>query len=209
MAYQVRILQSLLLASGLVLGAAEVHANPGATAAAPGSVPGGKDMRSRRGYLALSPGVIGVVLGGRSFPLQYIWGIEGGYHFPFGQSLMIQPGLVLEHSIFRQVEVGPPNAPYSLLAHQVRVGPQVRIGGGNAKAFGYALLSVAPGFIVADPYVFDEFVNRRARPTLNTTVGIGAQGLIIHKLLLGGEFGGDLAAGELVVRLRLYAGIMF
>ncbi len=208
MMHGIRMLQCLVLASGLVLGAAPVHASPGAGAAAPAAV---KDLHSRRGYLALSPGVIAIgLLDGRSMPARYIWGVEAGYHFPFGRSLMIQPGLAFEHSAFRQPGAYTPEGvvPLPRRGHLMRVGPQVRIGGGNARVFGYALLSVATGLIVTDRFRSDHF-DRLVLPTVMSTIGGGVQGLVVRKLLLGGEVNIDVLGLGPILRARLYAGIMF
>lgn len=199
------MLRSLVLASGLVLGVATAQASPAAGEGA--AAPAGKDLLSRRGYLAVSPGVIGVTLG---IPPRYIWGVEGGYHFPLGRSLMIQPGLVFEHSAFRQADAKTLDGELlrARRGHLVRVGPQVRIGAGNAKAFGYALLSVTAAVLVIDLPRSDR-LQRFAFPAVSSTVGGGVQGLVLRKILVGGEVNIDLVIAMLSMRARLYAGIMF
>jgi len=48
-----------------------------------------------------------------------------------------------------------------------------------------------------------------ARELVSSTVGGGAQGLIIRKLLVGGEVNVDFLGAGLFMRARLYAGVMF
>lgn len=214
MTQDIRLLQCLVLASGLVLGAAQADAAPAAGEGAAASAPAARDLHSRRGYLAVSPGVIAVasaVLSDASTASpRYIWGIEGGYHFPIGRSLMIQPGLVFEHSVFRQADATTPEGGtlQRKRGHLMRVGPQVRIGGGNAKVFGYALLSVTSGIIVID-LPRNDGLRCFALPMVSSTVGGGVQGLIMRRILLGGELNVDLMGALLTTRARLYAGIMF
>lgn len=209
MIHPARYLRYLALTGGLILGAAQAHASPAAGGGAAATAK--KDLHSRRGYLALSPGVIGIALAEPNGPPpRYIWGIEGGYHFPLGRSLMVQPGLVFEHSAYRQADAATVDGPLSRprRAHLIRLGPQVRLGGGNAKVFGYALFSVTSGVRVFDRIRADH-LQRVAFPQVSSSIGGGVQGLIIGKLLVGGELNVDFQGFALFMRARLHVGIMF
>jgi hypothetical protein len=149
-----------------------------------------------RPYLAVSPGGVIVPLNReRILPTAYVWGIEGGYHFAFGR-FKVQPGALFEHSVYRET--------WST-AHWLRLGPQVRVGGGGRRLFGYGSLGLqldilrSTGGGHGDTWLM-------AHPT----AGAGIQGSIRDRLLIGGEAAVD-AVGDLALYLRLSAflGVLF
>ncbi|MBK7823699.1 hypothetical protein [Nannocystis sp.] len=184
------------------------EASAAATPAVPlaSLAPSGRGLGARRAYLALAPGIAGIGLNRSDyFRTAYLWGIDAGYHFPLGRTFKVQPGGFFEHSPLPHRVLATQYD--SQLRHWLRMGPQVRVGGGNDRVFGYALLAL----------IVDVFVETRssgahlvARPILaHAGVGAGAQGLLGKRVLLGGEGSLDVVGVSPYMRLRLYVGVVF
>ncbi|MBK9755779.1 MAG: hypothetical protein IPO88_20165 [Nannocystis sp.] len=200
-------------------GASEVRAAPASAAheasaaATPGRptlaslAPSGRGLGARRAYLALAPGIAGIGLNRSDyFRTAYLWGIDAGYHFPLGRTFKVQPGGFFEHSPLPHRVLATQYD--SQLRHWLRMGPQVRVGGGNDRVFGYALLA-----LIVDVFVEDTIIQgpprRQAHPLAHAGVGAGAQGLLGKRVLLGGEGSLDVVGVSPYMRLRLYVGVVF
>ena len=88
------------------------------------------------------------------------------------------------------------------------MGPMVRVGGGNDRVFGYALLAlIVDLMVVVEP--FRDTTRRRVHPLAHAGLGAGVQGLLGKHFLLGGEGSLDVIADSQSLRLRLYLGVAF
>ncbi len=176
--------------------AAATHGRPTLASLAPS----GRGLGARRAFLTLAPGIANIALPRPDyFPTGYLWGIDAGYHFPLGRAFKVQPGGFFEHS--------PTPRSSSEVRHWLRMGPMVRVGGGNDRVFGYALLALIVDVLVHDT-VFG-LPRRRAYPFAHAGLGAGVQGLIGKHFLLGGEGSLDVIADSQSLRLRLYLGVAF
>lgn len=163
--------------------------------------PSGRGLGARRAYLTLAPGIAGIALQRTDyFPTGYLWGLDAGYHYPLGRAFKVQPGGFFEHS--------PTPRSDSEIRHWLRMGPMVRIGGGNDRVFGYALLALIVDVFVQDT-VFQGPPRRRASPFAHPGLGAGVQGLLGKHILLGGEGSLDVLVASPYLRLRLYLGVAF
>lgn len=175
-------------------------------------------LRQRRGYVAVAPGVVGV--GFYDAPFFYVWGLEGGYHLPAGKRFAAQLGGFFEHAVGRTIGGGGRGDTSRYNVHRLRLGPQVRLGGGNQRVFGYAVIRL--GIDIDHVVVHDERGTRRnSHPFFLASMGAGVQGLIKGKVLLGGEvspdispLGGSTDEGgaenvDIMLRVRLFVGFMF
>ena len=193
---------------------APAASEPAATATAPRGrptlaslAPSGRGLGARRAYLTLAPGIAGIALQRTDdFPTGYLWGLDAGYHYPLGRAFKVQPGGFFEHSPMPQRMLGTQYD--SQLRHWLRMGPQVRIGGGNDRVFGYALLALIVDVFVQDT-VFQGPPRRRASPFAHPGLGAGVQGLLGKHFLLGGEGSLDVLVASPYLRLRLYLGVAF
>lgn len=196
-------------AEGVAVGPAAV----GATRPAPPP----EGLRKRRGYVALAPGIVAVPVW--SSPAGYIWGIEGGYHLPAGKRFAAQVAGFFEHAVMwwhRDANLYRPAQRGT--EHQLRLGPQLRIGAGGRKVFGYGLVRLGAD-IVYGVSRGESGTSRTYTGTLfMTSLGAGVQGLVANRVLLGGETGADasFAAGSgdepevlILLRARFYVGFMF
>jgi hypothetical protein len=164
-----------------------------------------------RPYLTAAPGILGVQLPGRvlSRSAMYLCGIEAGYHFAIGR-FKVQPGFQLEYSPFRQVDndTSDTTMPSGRPGHWLRFGPQVRIGGGNRRLFGYGVLGVLAG-VIREDLLYEPGI-RRSSFTSHSVFGAGLQGLVRDRLLLGGEADLDVILDENpLLRMRVILGVMF
>ena len=165
--------------------------------------PSGRGLGARRAYLTLAPGIASIGLRSYSVRAAYLWGIDAGYHYPLGRTFKVQPGGFFEHSPIPQRMLGTQYD--SQLRHWLRMGPVVRIGGGNDRVFGYALLALIVDVVVQDT-VLQGPPRRRTLVSPNAGVGAGVQGLLGKHVLLGGEGSLDMSQ---YLRLRLYLGVAF
>jgi len=197
-----------LVVAWILAGAGDAQAAQSSEASTLASLaPSGRGLGARWAYLALAPGIAGIGLHRSDyFRTGYLWGIDAGYHFPLGRIFKVQPGGFFEHSPLPRRTLGTQYD--SQLRHWLRMGPQVRVGGGNDRVFGYALLA-----LIVDVFVEDKVIEgpprRQAHPLAHAGLGAGAQGLIGKRVLLGGEGSLDVVGVSPYMRLRLYVGVTF
>lgn len=159
-----------------------------------------------RGYVHVSPGVLIAPLLG-DLRMSYVWGVAAGHHHPLGRGRAIQIGGFFEHG----VRVREHRAP-----HLVRLGPELRVGAGTARTYGYGLVRTALALTQID--VYDQppgsptTMERVVEPSFLLTLGGGLQGLIGRRLLLGFEPALELNVRDDLVpmfRVRVFAGVAF
>jgi hypothetical protein len=201
-----RLMASVL---GLLLALA---ASPAAGAVPDPSVATPAGFRKSRGYVALAPGILLSDLGNR--PL-YLWGVDGGYHVAAGRRFAAQFGVFFDHAVVRRS--------YPALVstdHFLGVGPQVRLGGGNARVFGYALVRLGANIEVFIPRSNNVDVVRRREAYFLASPGFGVQGLASGRVLFGGELSPDILVSRgrgpddeggafILIRARMFVGVAF
>ena len=102
---------------------------PEAASVAP-AAPAGEGFRESGGYLHASPAGAAWYFGAPV--IAYSWSLGGGYHFARGRRFAAQVGGFFQHIVWT-----PPD-----VMHDVRVGPELRIGGSSPRVFGYAVARV-------------------------------------------------------------------
>lgn len=143
----------------------------------------GADIREG-GYIYASPGPFAFPVDTDNFAdldITWQWSVGGGYKFNPAGGFMIALGGTIEHTIyhFENNDFG---------GIQFRFLPEVRIGGGNRRVWGYGLFGLGPGL---------SFVNDRdgdfddTDGLLAVQFGGGVQGAVYRGLFLGGEFDVD------------------
>jgi hypothetical protein len=172
--------------------------------AAPKNRGGGFD---EGGYIMLTPGAFVLPFGGRFedrrndfFDLGpgYGWGFGGGYMFARGPAFKATVGGVFEHSLL----VFDNHDFRNFGGHLIRVMPEVRIGAGNNKVWGYGLFGAGPAGALFvwnwdDDFFCDVFDRRECRDRdgavgFNLQFGGGVQAMITKNFFLGGEVDFDL-----------------
>ncbi|MBK7827380.1 hypothetical protein [Nannocystis sp.] len=133
--------------------------------------------RNPRGYAIVSPGVLTLYLN-TPIPM-YSWGVEAGFHSMDGR-IKLQAGGFFEHTPFSARAHATP-----AIAHWLRLGPRLRLGGGNAKNFGYGTIDLALDLMAQSAYI--EAFTGGDRVSMHGAVGGGAQRLLLGRILLGGE----------------------
>lgn len=171
--------------------------------------PQGDGFLKGRGYMHIAPGVMAVTLNSPAAAL-YAWGLSGGYHLPVTGNFMIEVGGFFDHMVRGTGGFGS--------SHFFGLGPELRLGGGNQKIFGYGLVRLGVGishFRLRDP------TPGPGRPPVITgsgagflmTLGGGIQGLVHPNISLGGEPAFDVLAAPGGVgaffRLRFFIAILF
>lgn len=216
-----RTLPALALTVGL--GAGSAHAEPAADAeadvepasstssgGASSSGPAtGDGFFKKRGYLHIAPGIMSVSLSSYPVPL-YTWGLSGGYHLPVTDRFIIEIGGFFDHTLRAAFGFGS--------THVFGIGPELRLGGGTPKIFGYGLVRLGVGithisFRDPTPDPDDPDVIRATGAGFLTTLGGGIQGLVHPHVALGGEPAFDVYAGGGgavgFFRLRFLVAILF
>lgn len=124
------------------------------------------------------PGFVDITAPGLS------WGVGGGYMFAPTRHFMATLGGSFEHAWLNF-------EPDGVGGNIVRFLPEVRVGGGTPRLFGYGVAQ--PGFAVA---IFEwEVAGNRfddAEPGFTMGVGGGFQGTVWRNLMVGAEIGVDL-----------------
>jgi hypothetical protein len=207
-------LPALSLVAGVAL-AAPVHAQEpepresSETSASAAPASDGAGLRKRRGFLNLSPGLLAITLNNsiRVYPL-YVWGIDGGYHLPIGRVFALQAGGFFEHALYtRSIYLPGSMTNGRSSSHLFRMGPQLRVGGGNEKIYGYGLARLG-----VDILHFSGGDLRNTGAAFHSSLGGGVMGLLIDKVLLGGEVAVDITANNSVfalMRFRVFVGFAF
>lgn len=172
--------------------------------------PAGEGFRVRGGYLHLAPGILSMpTIADGQERLSYTWGVGGGYHRPAGRRFMAQIGAFFEH-----VPMGPHGYPY-IWRHFMRVGPELRLGGGSTRVFGYGLVRLGLDVLYQNVRYPGEKEGRSGTFSLFLmTLGGGVQGLLGRRFVIGGEPGIDLTMGGgndvfPQFRLRAFIGLKF
>lgn len=202
------VARQLLPAVSLLVGVT-IAAPARAEEPAPREAGEGGGLRKRRGFLNLSPGLMAITLNNpaRVYPL-YAWGLDGGYHLPIGRVLALQVGGFFEHVVyFRRVNLPGEPTPARAGSHLFRMGPQLRVGGGNERVFGYGLARLG-----VDVMHFTGDGLRGTGAAFHSSLGGGVMGLLADKVLLGGEAAVDISANAGVLalmRLRVFVGFAF
>ncbi len=168
-----------------------VYTEPSEGAATSGA---GEGFLKRRGYVHLAPGAMALILSSPTAVL-YSWGVSGGYHLPVSDKFILEVGGFFDHV----VRGG---------AHYFGIGPELRLGGGSSKIFGYGLFRVALGI----NHLNLGFLRATGTHFL-ATFGGGIQGLVHKHVAIGGEPAFDLLAigggASGLFRLRLFVSILF
>jgi hypothetical protein len=192
---------------------AEASASAGSEGGAASSSSGGSAQGDgffkARGYFHIAPGIMAVSLSRFAFPL-YAWGLSGGYHLPVTDKFIIEVGGFFDHMVRATFGAGSVNF--------FGIGPELRMGGGAPKIFGYGLVRLGVGIThlrLRDP------TPDPGEPALTTgtgagflmTLGGGIQGLVHPNVALGGEPAFDILAGNGgavgFFRLRFFVAILF
>jgi hypothetical protein len=167
---------------------------PGTSAAA--------DRFDQGGYVYLAPGLIAVPVGDDDIEdivnVSYQWGFGGGYMFSPGRHFRIAIGGAFEHAPanLENDSISGPFVRADVDAHLFRLVPELRIGGGTDRFFGYGLVS--PGLALVHwrwrgMALGFESSDEDTDAGFNLGLRAGAQGLVWRGLMIGGEFGGSLA----------------
>lgn len=112
------------------------------------------------------------------------WGFGGGYMFVPTKHFMATVGGAFEHT-WINFEVD------ALGGNIIRLLPEVRIGGGTRRLFGYGYAQPGLGLAVFSWEVLG-VRGDDSEPGFNMGVGGGFQGIVWKNLMVGGEVGVDL-----------------
>ncbi len=167
---------------------------PEAASVAP-AAPAGEGFRESGGYLHASPAGAAWYFGAPV--IAYSWSLGGGYHFARGRRFAAQVGGFFQHIVWT-----PPD-----VMHDVRVGPELRIGGSSPRVFGYAVarvgLDIRTGAGNSSSQVY---------PGALVTLGAGVQGALgpRRRFILGFEPTASISLpGFMTVEARLLLGWRF
>jgi hypothetical protein len=147
------------------------------------------------GYIMGTPGSVVVPFYQNDFydlRPSFGWSFGGGYMFAPGKAFKLTIGGVFEHSVvvFRDYDYR------NLGGHTIRIMPELRIGGGSDKVWGYGLFGVGPAVALWSWYqglpFIDDVSGRDSAPGVNMQFGGGVQGIVWKNLFLGGEVDFDL-----------------
>lgn len=161
-----------------------------------------------RGYFHIAPGIMAVTLSRFAFPM-YAWGLSGGYHLPVTDKFIIEVGGFFDHMLRATFGAGSVSF--------FGIGPELRMGGGTPKIFGYGLVRLGVGishlrFRDPTPDPGEPAVTTGTGAGFLMTLGGGIQGLVHPNVALGGEPAFDVLAANGAVgffRLRFFIAILF
>lgn len=193
---------------------AEASAESGAGSSSSGSSGAsgavqGDGFFKARGYFHIAPGIMAVSLSRYAFPM-YAWGLSGGYHLPVTDKFIIEVGGFFDHMVRATFGSGSVNF--------FGIGPELRMGGGSPKIFGYGLVRLG---VAISHLRFRDPTPDPGEPAVTTgtgagflmTLGGGIQGLVHPNVALGGEPAFDILAGNGgaagFFRLRFFISILF
>jgi hypothetical protein len=148
----------------------------GAVALLPQLAHAGPNGFDEGGYVHLAPGVLGVELAG-CCDVGYEFGLGGGYLWTPGRNFKIAFGGAFEHYIDRP----------DIDGMRFRFLPELRLGAGNKRVWGYGLIGGSFVLRVRDRRRDDD-----VDPGLGPQFGGGAQVTIYKGLYLGGELDFDV-----------------
>lgn len=183
-----------------------------ASAPAVAAPPKPAGFRASSTYVHLSPGIGGWVAGAPI--LMYGWGVSAGRHIARGRHFAVQIGGFFEDLVWTQRPTFRTVA-YTTSLHQLRIGPELRIGGGNERVFGYGLVRAGLDVIVVNEQIGSTGPRtREAYPAFVASVGAGVQGALgaRRRILLGFEPGVDFnLPGEMppMLKARVFLGFRF
>lgn len=145
------------------------------------------------GYIYGSPGIVAIPMDEDDFAdldPTWQWSFGGGYLWTPTRLFKVSLGGAFEHTIlnFDSEPVGD-----NLDANMIRILPEVRIGAGTNRVWGYGLIGPGLGITVVDDDVLDD---SEAAPGFIMQIGGGVQGVVWRSLFLGGELDFDLGFFE-------------
>ncbi len=161
-------------------------------------------LRVRGNYLHLAPGIVAGDL--RSPDRYHAWGLGLGRYLAGDSRLAAAIGGFFEHAwlFAHDVDLTPKLA----ARHQIRFGPEVRVGVSGEWVFGYALARFG-----VDVAVDRRGLDRRDVALLHSSLGVGVQFAPgpRRRLLLGAEPAVDMVfpAPLFLLRARLFVGLRF
>jgi hypothetical protein len=115
------------------------------------------------------------------------WGVGGGYMFMPTAHFMATVGAAFEYAWVRYKDRDP-----DFRSDVLRFLPELRIGGGNRRIFGYGFAQPGLAIFVNTDWRSDESDVSSSPPLFNLGAGVGAQGIVWRNLMIGGEVGVDL-----------------
>jgi hypothetical protein len=115
------------------------------------------------------------------------WGAGGGYMFEPVPHFMLTVGGAFEHTWVNFEDFDHDD----IRGNIVRFLPELRIGGGTSRIFGYGYAQ--PGLaIVVLAWDYGPFEGDDSEAGFNLGIGGGVQGAVWRSLMIGGEMGVDL-----------------
>lgn len=151
------------------------------------------------GYLHVSPGTLSMTVGAPG--VAHTWSLGAGRHWASGDGFALQFGGLLEH-----VAIGGPER-----RHLLRVGPELRLGGSNARIFAYVLARTGFESMFSRSQETDGPVVDGVQLIFGAGAGVQAALGPRRRLLLGFEPALDVVLPALrpMARARLFLGVRF
>ena len=187
------------LLSWVLVGSASL-ACAGTAAAAP-RVTGGFD---EGGYVYGSPGILAIHIGEEdiadNLDPTWQWGVGGGWMFTPTRLFKIAVGGAFEHTIYNIEDdgffvSGPISAAGDVDGNMIRFVPEVRLGAGNNRVWGYGLVGTGLAVSIIDWEAQVAGISTEGDDTdvgFDLQLGAGAQGIVWSNLMIGGELDFDL-----------------
>jgi hypothetical protein len=115
------------------------------------------------------------------------WGFGGGYMFMPIPHFMLTVGGAFDHTWINFEHVDPDDFRGNIIAFL----PEVRIGGGGRRIFGYGHLQTGLGILILD-WDYGPFHGDETEAGFDLGLGGGIQGLVWRGLMIGAETAVDL-----------------
>lgn len=158
-------------------------------------------------YVLFSPAGIGFTGIADAATVGFIYGLDAGHYFTAGKRFAAALGGFFEHAIVNFLPgEGPPSSDFIL--HSLRLGTILRLGVRFKRLFAYGLGRLGTDLTLNyDLTDYDYMTGKsttqhyKVYPWVIGSAGVGVQGLLGRRFLLGGEAVGDIG-GEAFLQFR-------
>lgn len=192
------------------------EATPAAAVPAPRG-PAAPGLLAPGNYVLFSPGGVGFTGIADAATVSFVYGIDAGHYFTAGKRFAAALGGFFEHIIVGFLP-GEGSADDSITTLQsLRLGTVLRVGVRFRRLFAYGLGRLGTDLtlnydLIDEDYETGKITRRHYKvyPWIMGSAGVGAQGLIGRRFLLGGEGAADIG-GEAFFQFRfsLLLGVRF